>query len=276
MVNRPLQNWMACALVAISAIGCSSTSSSAPASYPGTLDFRANGEDFVRQGFVAKDGWAIAFNHLYVTLAEVTAYQSNPPFNPDVEGEIEAEQTIRFHPPKTVDLAAGDETAEPILVYQATDAPAGAYNALSWKMIRASEGLATGNTLVLDGVAQNGDRTINFTISINREYQYYCGEFVGDGRKGLLAPGKTSDLEATFHFDHIFGDADAPPDDPINTGALGFEPLAKLATDGTLEVDDEDLRTRLSPEEEQRLTKTLLSLGHVGEGHCRQSAIAPN
>ena len=38
----------------------------------GTLAFQANGEDFVRQGFVAKDGWTIDFDHVYVTLAEVT------------------------------------------------------------------------------------------------------------------------------------------------------------------------------------------------------------
>ena len=36
----------------------------------GRLQFVANGEDFVRQGFVSKDGWAIGFDHVYINLAD--------------------------------------------------------------------------------------------------------------------------------------------------------------------------------------------------------------
>ena len=59
----------------------------------GTLQFYANGEDFVRQGFVSKDGWAITFDHVYITLADITAYQSDPPYDPhagsDVQSKVE-------------------------------------------------------------------------------------------------------------------------------------------------------------------------------------------
>jgi len=36
----------------------------------GKLQFYANGEDFVRQGFVSKDGWSISFDHVYITLSD--------------------------------------------------------------------------------------------------------------------------------------------------------------------------------------------------------------
>ena len=60
----------------------------------GTLALVANGEDFVRQGFVTKDGWQIDFNHVYVTLDDVTAYQTDPPFDPDQSGELKATEEV--------------------------------------------------------------------------------------------------------------------------------------------------------------------------------------
>jgi hypothetical protein len=49
---------------------------------------------------------------------------------------------------------------------------------------------------------------------------------------------------------------------------LGFDPLAELAQDGTLNVSTSELESQLSPEEYQTLQEALNSLGHVGEGHC--------
>ena len=239
----------------------------------GKLQIRANGEDFVRQGFRSKDGWNISFDHLYVTLTEVAAYQSNPPYNPDAGGKIQATQKLIFNELKTVDLAAGDENADPILVREFTEAPAGHYNALSWRMVKATSEPTSGYSLVMKGTATRDSRQIDFAIAIDREYAYTCGEFVGENRKGILSPGGTADLEATFHFDHIFGDGDAPPNDDINTGALGFAPLADLASNGKLNVTLNDLQQRLSTRDYQTLAKTLVSLGHVGEGHCQQSPI---
>ena len=238
----------------------------------GTLEIRTNGEDFVREGFVSKDNWQISFDHVYVTLADVTAYQSDPPFNAEAHSDIKAKEKVSLEQPKTVDLAEGNESAEPILVKKFAEVPAGKYNAVSWKMVKGDSEPAEGQTIVMDGTAQKDDQTIDFTLKIDKEYQYICGEFVGGERKGILEAGGTADLELTFHFDHLFGDAEASADDDINTNALGFEPLAALAKDGKLEVEMSQLESELPAKDYETLEKALVGLGHVGEGHCKESS----
>jgi len=234
----------------------------------GTLQFYANGENFIRQGFVSKDGWALTFDHVYVTLAGITAYQADPPYDPDKGGEIQAKARVNLPGAHTVDLAEGGEDAPPILVGEVKDAPAGHYNAISWNMVKAPEDPAKGYPLVIMGKAVKDGETINFTIKIEEEYKYTGAEYIGDERKGIVQEGGTADLEMTFHFDHIFGDAGVPADDELNVGAPGFEPFAALAENGTVDVDLAGLKEKISPEDYQKLEKMLPTLGHVGEGHC--------
>ena len=247
----------------------SSASAPAAGSEVGTLAVRANGEDFVREGFVSKDGWEISFDTLYVNLAEVTAYQTDPPFDPTAGATLDAAQTVKAAEVITLDLAAGDASAEPILIAE-VEAPAGRYNALSWQMVPASEGPAAGYTLVMQGTATKGGESVDFTLQLDEELTFTCGDFVGDERKGILEAGSTADLEATFHFDHLFGDADAPMDDDLNMGALGFDPLAAIAQDGTLNADSSALQSQLSEADYNQILAILPSLGHVGEGHCEE------
>ncbi|MGA1409878.1 MAG: DUF4382 domain-containing protein [Prochlorotrichaceae cyanobacterium] len=239
----------------------------------GELEIRANGEDFVRQGFETKDGWQINFDQLYVTLAAVTAYQSDSPFDAEAGGLPIAQTTVTLEDPVTVDLAAGEATADPIRVGTVT-APAGRYNALSWKMVPAPAAPALGQTLWMQGTATKGDRRIDFTIKLDPTLGFVCGDYVGDDRKGFLEAGGRADLEATFHFDHLFGDGEAPPEDEINTGALGFDPLAAIAAGNTLEIDRAGLAAQLSPGDYDRLLGILSNLGHVGEGHCEETELA--
>lgn len=231
----------------------------------GTLQFRANGEDFIRQGFVTKDGWQISFDHVYVTLADLTAYQSDPPYDAQESGELAATATATLEGTHTVDLAAGDADAAPVLVGDVS-APAGRYNAISWRMVEAADGPASGAVILMQGTAEQAGEQIAFTIALGHESTHTCGDYVGDERKGLLEAGATAEIEATFHFDHIFGDAELPPDDALNTGALGFTPLAALADDGMLDVDMAALEMDLPPDEYVALTAAHLA--HVGEGHC--------
>jgi hypothetical protein len=238
----------------------------------GSLEFRANGEDFVRQGFTTKDGWQITFDSVLVSLAEVTAYQTDPPFDADSGATLEAQTQVSLGDPVVVDLAAGDETAEPILV-TTVEAPAGRYNALAWQLVPATTGPGKDHSVVLQGTATKAGATLPFTVKIAESLAFTCGDFVGDERKGMLTDGSLADVEATFHFDHLFGDAGAPMEDDINTGALGFEPLAALAENGEVNVDSTALQEKLSAEDYATLMNILPSLGHVGEGHCEPTAL---
>jgi hypothetical protein len=235
----------------------------------GSLTFYANGEDFVRQGFVSKDGWSITFEHVYVNLADVSAYQTDPPYDPHQGGDVQAQETVKLDQTFTVDLAEGDEDAAPILVDTVSDAPVGRYNAVHWKMSLASSGPAQGNALVIIGQAEKDGETVNFTLRIDQEYTYTCGEYVGDERKGSLEKDGAADLEMTFHFDHIFGDAETPLDDALNLGALGFEPFSGYMS---VDLDMSGMQNSLSAEEYQALVDVLPTLGHVGEGHCHSES----
>jgi len=237
----------------------------------GTITLVANGEDFVRQGFVTKDGWQIDFDHVYVTLDEVIAYQSEPAFDPDKDQNIQAKNEVTLvSEPTIVDLAAGEADANPITVTQAK-ANAGLYNALAWQLVTPEEG-EVNSAIVLAGTAQKDDRSIDFVLNLDQPLAYKCGEYVGDARKGFLEADAQTQLETTFHFDHIFGDAEAPADDAINTGAVGFDPMAELADNSSLNVDLATLEQELSPENYQTLEKAIQGLGHVGEGHCKETA----
>ena len=242
------------------------------------MQLYANGEDFVRQGFVSKDGWSITFDHVYVTLAEITAYQTDPPYEPEMGDDLSAVTEAALPGVYTIDLAEGDEDADPIAVGELA-APEGRYNALAWAMVPAPDydetgdetGDSAGYTLFINGTATKEEQTITFTFKIEHEYVYICGEYVGDTRKGILDAGDVADLEMTFHFDHIFGDGDLPLDDGLNEGATGFEPFAALAQDDSVEVDMTAHESALSADDYQLLVDILPTLGHVGEGHCYEA-----
>lgn len=252
----------------------SPTSQATTSEDTGTLGIRANGEDFVRQGFTSKDGWQINFDHVYVNLDQVTAYQTDPPFDPESDQSIQpsVKTEVSLEGVKTIDLAQGDENAEPIVIGE-VQAPVGRYNALSWQMVKAPSGPAAGYPLVLQGTAAKGGQTVNFILKVEEEIGFTCGDFVGDERKGIVQAGQMADLEATFHFDHLFGDVETAADDALNIGALGFEPLAAIAQNGKLDADLATLKTQLSPADYNKLVEIFPSVGHVGEGHCKETIL---
>lgn len=238
----------------------------------GTLNLVANGEDFVRQGFVTKDGWSISFDRVAVNLSDVTAYQIEAPFEPTEADKIDTleyqEKVSLLDTPEIVDLAKGEADAEPVMVANVEVTP-GFYNAVAWKIDTAGDDSPlAGKTMELQGTASKDNRVVNFDLSLNRPIQYLCGEYVGDERKGMVQAGETAEVETTFHFDHIFGDSETSADEALNVDALGFAPLAQLASGDRLNIDDATLSQQLSPEDREKLTKAVIGLGHVGEGHC--------
>lgn len=238
-------------------LGCSSKQT-------GTLEIFANGEDFVRQGFVSKDGWMLTFTNISVTMDDITAYQSDPPYDPHQNRDIRAVNRAYLGGPYTIDLAAGPQGTGPILIGTIKDALAGHYNAISWNMVPGESGYP----LVIVGTAERDEQKINFHIKLASKYSYICGEYVGDERKGILEENGNAGLEITFHFDHIFGDGQISKEDDLNQAALGFDPFVSLAVGTTLEINSAVLQNALSPEDYQKLFEILPTLGHVGEGHC--------
>ncbi len=263
--------------------GCSVARSGNPTNLPeavspqtkGQLEVRANGEDFVRDGFTSKDGWNITFDHLYVGLAEVTALQTDPPFDPDGDTVPQVTAALEQSEAVVVDLV-NDASPTTALVATFDKAQSGRYNALGWRVVPAPGGPSAGQSLQLVGQASKDSETLEFSLDWDQSYQYLCGDFIGDQRKGILKQGDRTDLEATFHFDHLFGDGEAPPEDAINQDALGFAPLAALADQGNVTLNRSELQAQLSPEDFTQLETAIAGLAHVGEGHCQQvTAIAP-
>ncbi|NEP84671.1 MAG: hypothetical protein F6K39_45145 [Okeania sp. SIO3B3] len=148
------------------------------------------------------------------------------------------------------------------------EVPAGQYNALSWEMVPAEDGDISGYSLLMQGTAAKDGETVTFTIGVDKPYASTCGEFVGDERKGIVEASESADVELTFHFDHIFGDADLAADDDLNVKAPGFEVFMGANDNGTLNTDLMALQASLTEDEHAMLTNVLPGLSHVGEGHC--------
>ncbi|MBD2652098.1 hypothetical protein H6G45_01055 [Synechocystis sp. FACHB-383] len=271
------RGWSLASLLLVLLSGCGGETLSSPelkASPPvnqGTLIVRANGEERAREGLTTKDGWFLDFSHVYVSLAEINAYQIEPAFDASTDAPLPDTAVAIAIPGSTVvDLAAAGKDAETVLVGE-TPAPAGKFNALSWQMPLAAAGPTQGYSILLEGTATKNGRTIPFRLGVKEQLGFICGDFVGDERKGILTAGGKADLEATFHLDHLFGEGKEPADSDINLSAFGFAPLAALAQEKGIEINSEDLQAQLGEADYQTFLQVLANLGHVGEGHCRQT-----
>lgn len=223
----------------------------------GSVAFAANGEDFVRQGFVDKQGWNIRFENLYVNIVDPTAYTP------------EGTEQVVLRGAYWVDLAAGDENAGPVLLGTVDGAKAANYQSLRFSLKRAASGPYAGFTIVMIGQAERNGRRVPFTVRLDEEMEFDGREgYVGEEIKGLLIAGGKTEVEMTFHFDHVFGDLEAGADDHINTGSVGFDFFHSFATDGAVDVSQQQLR---SADGYRTLMEALWTLGHLGEGHCEVS-----
>ncbi len=235
----------------------------------GTITITANGESFSTDAFLSADGWLIDFDHVLVTIADVEAIQTDPPWIPE-NGPLDIMLcSLKLDGPFTLDLADG-----PMEFGTVSDAPAGAYNVLRWTMVPGSESPSAGYSLYLSGTAakydqqQDYEMIYQFRIGFQESIRYTGGEFVGEVRKGILQPGGRTELELTFHLDHLFGDGTLPSDNQLNRAAPGFDVFAAFMQEGVVDVDMAFLRDNLPEEDSIRLEEALATLGHVGEGHC--------
>jgi hypothetical protein len=221
---------------------------------PGSLVFTANGEDFVRRGFMDKQGWSISFDDLYLNIVDPTAY------TPDGKKQVVLDGA------HWVDLAEGDATAQPIVLGTVDGVAPANYQSLRFALKRAADGPYAGASIVMIGSAERQGVRVPFTIRLDEEMLFDGREgYVGEEIKGLLQPGRTTDVEMTFHFDHVFGDIEAPEEDHINTGSVGFDFFHAFAEQGVVDVSQRELA---GAGEYRTLVHSLWTLGHLGEGHC--------
>ncbi|TVQ84760.1 MAG: hypothetical protein EA400_17070 [Chromatiaceae bacterium] len=217
-----------------------------------SLALFASGEDLATEGFNApkltRDGWQLDFTRVIATFNRVTAWRTDPPFEAD--GPEISGAALVFGGPFTVDLVDADD--EDRVALATLPAEAGHYNALSWALVPAAQGDFEGFSLVFEGTARRDEQEVPFVLATRDAVAYACGEYVGDERKGFVLADQGADLEITLHLDHLFGRADKPADDAMNLSALGFDAFAAGGM--------------------QEFSLAGLHVGHVGEGHCHDSA----
>lgn len=221
----------------------------------GTLVFTANGEDFITDGFTSKEGWNLTFDHVYVNLADIQSYS---PESRNLKAAPEG--------PYLVDLAGRREgkTSKEVTVLE--NCTAGNYQSLRFSLKQLGKGEYKGYSIILQGKGEKEGKTVPFTIKLNEELTFDGREgYVGDSIKGLLEKGGRSDVEMTFHFDHLFGDVESGADDHVNSGSPGFALFLDYEKNGEIDVAQDEMKdNRLYPV----LIGAIETLGHLGEGHC--------
>jgi hypothetical protein len=243
---------LVCALSRLAA-AASLVALAAGAARADSLTLFASGEDLATEGFnapqLSRDGWRLRFSRVIVTLDDVSAWRTDPPFagdGPDIAGDA-----LTFPGPFTIDLTDADEDDRVALATVA--AAPGHYNALSWSIAPAAEGEFAGYSMVLEGVAHRDGREAPFTLATRDAVAHACGEYVGDARKGFVTAEAGGDIEITLHLDHLFGRADRAADDAMNRDALDIDSLVGSGL--------------------QEFSLAGLHVGHVGEGHCHDSPL---
>lgn len=256
----------------------------------GSLDFVANGEDFIRDGFTGKTGWTIAFDHFYVTLEGPTAFQVAQESLGHAPEPIAAPGNYApahaGHPHEEIPEGAAHEALtgtywidlhegpDPILVDTIAITPIGNYNYLNFSMVQAAQGEFAGYAIIMIGSATKDADTVAFTIKLTEQMTFSdCHQEVDDENAGVVEPGGAGSVEMTFHSDHLFGDYDDLGNpDGVNPIALGFQPFADMAEGGVLDCDQDQMAKVMTADDYATFLAALYTLGHSGEGHCEHSA----
>lgn len=236
--------------VLLSLTGCSSKK--------GNLLFNANGEEFVINGLVSKEGWKIDFDNVLVNISSPEAYNSE---NQNLRAILEGDHLI--------DLKRGSSSRPEVSVGIVPHAESGNYQSLKFSLKQIESGEYAGYSIVLKGIAQKDDEKLPFVIKLDEELTFNGREgYVGESIKGILSDGKTSDVEMTFHFDHLFGNGEMSPEDHVNSGSPGFALFLDYTKDRSIDVNQKEMRDNPLY---GRLIQGIETLGHLGEGHCEVS-----
>ncbi len=225
------------------------------------LGLVVNGEAFAQEGMLSKDDWQMSFQEIKVTVGEITA-SGVPPRAASSDETLEASWPL-----KEGDEAASEQFVTVALqdgpaLLGAQEVPVGNYNQVQWQW---GGGEAP---RVLKGTAVKDNRTVEFDLELPGAFQVSCGDYVGDERKGIVAADSEGEVELTLHLDHLFGDGDSPSNAEVNVTAMGFDPFAATAEEGKVVLAAATADSWATPQLRQLLKEVLMSMPHVGEGHC--------
>lgn len=222
----------------------------------GNILFTANGEEFVIEGLVSKEGWNIDFQSVLINISSPTAYNRD---NPELEAVLSGQHLV--------DLKRGSAETPAVSMGIVPHSAVGNYQSMKFSIETIDSGDYSGYSIIIIGKASKSGTTIPFVIKLNEELTFDGREgYVGDSIKGMLAEGETTDVEMTFHFDHLFGNSRAEADDHVNRDSPGFELFLDFADEGRIDVDQNRMKNHPLY---SRLIEGIETLGHLGEGHCK-------
>lgn len=217
-----------------------------------TLVFFANGEEFIKDGFVSKDGWKLKFDTVIVNISNPFAYNNN--LSASLKGNF------------AINLVTNNNEAGLKRIGEVNMLGSGNYKSLKFGISKISSGEFKGYSIILKGNASKDSINKTFLIKLNEEILFDGKEgYVGDIPRGILKSNDTANLELTFHFDHIFGDFNSPLTEHVNTGSVGFEFFNQFSSDSNIVISQDEL---LKDKNYKILVDGIKTLGHLGEGHC--------
>lgn len=250
IINKKIKLISVVCIIAFSLISCSEKT--------GNLLFTANGEEFIVNGLVSKEGWKIDFENVLVNIDAPEAYNND---SSALRATLKGDHLV--------DLKRGTAENPVVSVGIVSNLQTGNYQSLKFSLKKIKKGENEGFSIIMKGKASKEGKNIPFVIKLNEELTFDGKEgYVGDSLKGLLKKRETADVEMTFHFDHIFGNIESGAADHVNSKSPGFQIFLDYAEEGGINVNQNQMK-------ENPLYNNLISgietLGHLGEGHCEVS-----
>ncbi len=266
----------------------------------GSVDVRISGEELVQTGWPAMDGdellafddgWAVRFEHVVVSVGTLRlAARGKEVFSSDPDGYL-------------VDLRAGDAD-----LWSLSGVEAQRWSGVGYRLVKPDAGAEVlgdipseivaamrdeGYSLWVEGTGEKGEKLIRFRFAIPAEVTMSNCHNGRDDTDGIIVgDGRTTEVELTLHFDHLFWD-DHAAEEP----RLLFGPIAYAASsEGLVTLDDlkkqrlSDMKNELGeplvdengasigyvprvelPDNDLReyMLDSAMTIGHFnGEGHC--------
>ncbi len=197
-------------------------------------------ENFLKDSLISKDGWKLTFHHIYVKVSNVRAAKS-PHLS---EYTAHPENTITFiEVPKTIDL-------------------------ISQEISTLQSSLHKTDRVVINGLASKGNKTIEFTLRFNHDSNYICDRLSDVNNASISAGQQLEEIQTSLNFDRLFGNGNLPASASINQEAIGFQPLANLAHNHHLDLNETGLKNYLSAKYYKALPKSFSNVSEMAGNKC--------